>query len=251
MRALPTFETREDEIRAVCQGEKAIAWFPMTSEEIDDYSDHDDVVALARTMGLSVVSCPRAVDERLPAGAPAVDVFVLRPAEMWRVNAFRASRETLGRYEWSDSSEYLYSFLLGYSEDSCKRWVAERRHNRIGWVGQTVYSLVQGADVERLESLAQRCFPSDFETSSRYVFAQPEGCLLRDDPERALPVDVFLCRFALSNDFFLHLFGALSQPEDEAVMSVQVGVDAKELNRQLVSAIEIWGEYGWRSRPVR
>jgi hypothetical protein len=252
LRATPRYEAADDELRAVREGGKAIAWYPMTREQVEDYSDHDDLIALAGTMGLSVLTCPREVEAGLPAGAPVLDVFVLRRAEIWRVDAFRACRETLGRYQWSDSSEYLYSFFLGYSEKSCETWIAERRHNRLGWVGQTVYSLLQSPDVEKLEPGALKCFPPDFETASRTVFSHPDGFLLREDPERVLPADVFLCRFALDNVFFLRLIQEASGTDEDSVLSAQLGVGAEELNCQLASAIEIWWQGGWRTRlPLR
>src|SRR5687767_5294300 len=102
VRATPRFEATEDELRAVREGGKSIAWYPMSREQVEDYSDYDDLVALARTMGLSVLTCPREVEGAQPAGAPVMDVFVLRPSEVWRVDAFRACRQTLGRYQWSD-----------------------------------------------------------------------------------------------------------------------------------------------------
>jgi hypothetical protein len=214
----------------------------MTRAQVEEYSDHDERVILAAKAGLTVLTWPREVIE--PPGGVLVegdpdefDVFVLRPTESWRAHAFRACRQALRRYRWSDSSEYLYSVFLGCSEASCRSWIAQGRRNRLGWEGRTVYTVMETSDLPAPEPLAFRCFPPGSATAERTVFAHPDGFLLREDLEAILPAGAFLARFALENEFFLRILGATP--------SAHLGVSAEELNRRPRSPVQVWCGGGW------
>lgn len=236
------FETSQGELLAVSENRKALAWYPMTRDQIESYSDYDDLLEEARSLGLSVVTHPREDEGEL-------DVFVLRSSEIWRAEAFRACRETLGRYEWSDASEYLSSYFLGYSDEQCRSWIEDCRYNRLGWVGQTVYAFVDDTQLELLSSVSLRCFPGELDSANLTVIAHPDGYRLRRDLGRGVPPGSFLCRFALANAFFLRLFEK-AEPDDDGLVSVRLGVGPAELNSHLVASIEWWADGDWRAAKV-
>jgi hypothetical protein len=212
----------------------------MTQAQVIEYSDFEDLILAAEKSRLAVLTYPRPKAARDTHG-PTLDIFVAQPGEEWRARAFIALQRALFNYQWSDSSEYLSSVFLGFGEDDCRSWIEHCRFNRLGWTGQTVYTLFKRADTRRLEALAFRCFPRDFPLAGSMVIAHPDDCQLRPDLDNLLPDNIDLCRFALDNDFFLSLF----QDADCAFPTKIVTASALDFNEALVSHIEVWTPDGW------
>ena len=241
------WEDELDEIGAVSEGRKALAWFPLTHDQLANFSDHDDLVEAATSLRLSVLTAKRAVGPSVLEHDIAFDIFIVPEGEMWRVSAFQRCNSALERYQWGDVAEYLSSCFLGYSEEQSSSWIKQCQHDRLGWRGQTTYFLLESSRLEEFRPVGLRCFPSSLKTERLDVFAHSGPWSLRSNPATLIPEGYFLCRVALANEFFIDLFRNV-EVEDDEVMCTQAGVGASTLNEALESSIEIWSGLAWRRR---
>jgi len=237
-----------DELLAVAEGRKVLAWYPMNRAQVEEYTELDDLMDAARKLDLSVVVRARPEPVTHPA-EPDRDVFVVRDAVPWQVEAFRACQDVLGRYDWSDSSEYMYSEFLGYAPEECDAWVAECRRNRLGWRGKTLYGLCDDSQVGQLRATACRCFPESFDSASFLVFVTGAELVLPRELEGRIPHGRTLVRFAVEYESYLRLFSGASAAG--GVRSVQLGMPPAALNAVLESHIEAWTPDGWQRLVAR
>jgi hypothetical protein len=209
--------TMRAELAAVRAGKKPIAMEAWPAGELD--ADHAAMLRLAR--GLEII-------ERRERGLDLL--YVLHHArEAWRVEALHALWRTVPALGWSDGAEALESHLLGYTPAQIERWLADRRHERLGWRGTTIYALLP---IALRRSIAHHWFPHDRAT---LLWCDGTRVIKRRPPVRR---GMLLARTAIPDELAAELFpgrGWLRTCE----------LDVAELN-PVLERIELLTSRGWR-----
>jgi hypothetical protein len=141
-RAQP-YPTMQAELDAVRDGAKALALEVWPRDGILDDPDYRRMLELAWARGLQIVQQP----DQGRGGVPIVAVYALHPEQAWRIPAHRLLWQTYpdAAGAWSDGAEAVESALLGYSRAQTAAWLADLRHQRLGWRGTTVYIVAPAA----------------------------------------------------------------------------------------------------------
>jgi len=204
-----------DEIEAVANGDKPIAMFSGSREELDE------LVALAFGFGNDLMTI--LTPSHLPADPDDADLFVLRPDQAWRVPALAALWETTaGR--WSDAAEDQQSLLLGYTTDQRATWHADRSWRHAGPRGIAIYALLASADSRALDVVGRRCF-----ADGTRVFFHPTD-VLRRDALSLVPRGQTLARAGLERGLLVRTPGTITPA----------------INAGLTSTVQLLTRAGWR-----
>ncbi len=231
------YPTWEDEIQAVAQGLKGICWHGSTKEEIENPTEEEErIYDLAYSLGLTVIVRLAEPELQTPSG-DWFDIFFLKMREVWRVEALIATKKAQWGYGTSDAIMYLRCKILGYGTERSQAWLAWQQKSRLGWIGQTVYLILTKRETASLNSTGNRCFPQALVDRPVELFHAPSGYAPRENIHEVLPGDMELYRFALENEFFIELFR--NAKEAGPVVIVLLGANINELNRAIVSNIEI------------
>lgn len=239
---LPLYRSAMEEIAALQRGEKPISAFSFPRAAIEggaaDYADLAQAV-LDSGMALTLRRDRSSVPQH-----EQVYVFAHREGEAWRVAAWLAMREILGRYAWSDALEALESAILGYTEEQTVQWTAYQRARRLGWVGRTVYILMTSDQCQRIVNHGSRSFPNEMSSSETLTwFASRSSRPIASDAATKCPPGHSLARVAISRDAFKSLFGHRLQSLESDVVNVDVPASgAASLNECLESNIEFLGK---------
>jgi len=236
------YPTMRAELDAVRSGAKAMAVEVWPRDSIDEDPDHHALVRLAYARGLQVI---HQADEGR-AGVPIVAVYVLHPEDAWRVPAHRALWQVFPAAEgsWSDGAEALEGYLLGYSDRQRAAWLAEKRHERCGWRGTTIYLLLTKAQRRILAATGNRYLhPDALAEGVTAVWCDGTRVVRKRAPAWVARDQLVLARVAIADATFRRVLGEPRGP----VTSMRLTVEhARPLNAGLESKVELLGVRGWR-----
>lgn len=244
----PRIKTFDDEIAALVSGEKAFSamGFPRPSFGGDEPPDEDylKLLDIALNAGLLVVHCQRR--RPLPKGFPAdIDLFILRPDQVWRIPAYLALWEAANHASWwSDGQEILESTLLGYDRAMTAAWIAHVHRRQVKWGRATIYFLMTQSQVESLADYGMLCFPRELGAFKITAFEVRSGKLPRTDAAEVAP-GLVIARAAFSHSFRRDLFKEPDESDDDIVCRTLTEQNIRELNSALESKIQIWSSDGW------
>lgn len=209
------------ELDAIAAGTKPMSLFVAAEDEVADY------LALAVARGLTVTVHPETALDQL-------HVFVARPEEHWRIPAYLALWETAfvdGR--WSDASENLAGYLLGYTRRQRKAWLAAQHQAFPAWTSTTVYAIVEAAQRAAIDEVGRRCFASGLE-----LFVAP-GRVLRSTAVARVPRGHTLARAGIDPAVARRVFGAADRRALTRPLATLV-------NGGLRSNVQFLTRSGWR-----
>lgn len=241
-------KTFDDEIEALVSGEKAFSAmaFPRPSLGGEEPPDEDylKLLDVALKAGLLVVHCQR--PRPLPKGfPPEIELFVLRPEQVWRIPAYLGLWEAANESSWSDGQEILESTLLGYDRAMRESWMSAVRRRQVKWGCATIYFLMPHSQLESLAEHGMRCFPRELVASRLTVFQVRSGKVPRADAGEVAP-EVVIGRAAVPHAFRRDLFKEPDELDDDIACRALTEQNIRELNDALESKIQVWTPDGWR-----
>lgn len=238
--------TDESAFDANKAGKKGMSYYSWTTGAID-HRDFREILELAFDRDL-VVTLRR--DE--PWGPwtgdhQALDIFVSRPEELWRVPAWLALKETAfvdGR--WSEAAENLQSYLLGYTKTQREHWIEARRETDPAYTCATIYALLDRSAVAAVESVGRRCFGPNDSIDGLPVFFH-RGNVLRRDARSRVPRGYTLARAGLQWAAFHELFGKWDEMKKRGLIERTIDARAaRTLNANLLSNVQLLTRSGWK-----
>lgn len=238
-RVLPT--AFENEVEAVCAGEKAISFTPFDQDAFE-YVEFAEMTDAALAGGLQV-SIRETV--RPEVAIRWRDVYLHRPEEAWRIPALRVVDSLMAEYRWSDGLEALYSRLLGYTEEQLSSWLAWLHRQKVGWAGTTVYVLMSRERQDQLARFGMRCLDPSAVGADTLLFWQRD-VVPRLDIDDRIPAELALGRMALTYQMCIELFGPPAErPEGVVTRLLDESLSIK-VNQALCSKIEFRAAGTWR-----
>lgn len=223
------------ELAAIADGTKAMSVFSFGDQAVDADPAYEALIEFGRGLGLSSIC--HEVDG-------AIDVFIVREDEGWRVAAYRRLMAVLFQYRWSELSEQIQSSMLGYSAEAFELWWAAWRRSHAAPGAATVYLLLDTDDVAGVRLLGQRAVQPSGGGMLR-AFIVRGRVALRHDAIRALPGRVVIARAGVSWTFFATVFGSPVTWADSTALEARI-VDIEAFNAALLSNIEMFGIAGWK-----
>jgi hypothetical protein len=211
------------ELDAVAAGKKPLSMFVTAEDELAEW------VALAAQRNLVVTFHADPTLEQL-------HVFVARTDQQWRIPAYLALWETAfvdGR--WSDASENLAGYLLGYTKPQRKAWLAAQHQAFPAWTAMTVYALLTREQCTVIEALGRKSF--DFRDGLT-VFVH-RGGVLKPSAFSIIPRDRTLVRVGVKSEVAAKLF----EPSTSATIGAK---HVPKLNAALLSEVQFLTKAGWR-----
>lgn len=231
-----------EELHLVADGTKSMFWSSLTDDYVSNSIQYQELVDEAKSLGLAVLLRSAEPELQSPFG-DRLDVFILRPDQVWRVESLMAILRTARVYGYSARLIYLQSVLLGYSPEASSHFVEEKQHRRASWEGQTVYILLPQSSVDQLTPLGRRCFPIEMDTSAMLAFTVGSDLLSpRKNAHQLIPKTHRLCRFGLAHDFYKEVFGSELR---KSVLVMKLDLSPERLNAALCSSIQVWTTTGW------
>ena len=234
------YATMRAELDAVRDGRKAIAMELWPRDSIAEDRDYSRLVRLALARGLQLVHQP----DRSRDGLPIVAVYALRTEQAWRIPALHALwRVVAATAAWGDAAEAVEGFLLGYSEPQIAAWLAERRRERLGWRGTTIYLVITPSQRERLATTGCRYLDPEMLAAGISAAACDATRVIKVPPPSWIARrKLALARVALADPAVSRILGPPA-----ALRTARLGAGhATVLNRALESHIEILDRGGWR-----
>ena len=235
----------EQEITAVRDGLKPISmqWFHSDTVVSNPTSEFAAFQTAALKAGLLVVTYTH---ESESLEGRELYAFAAKLEQLWRVAAFVTASTNAQRYNWSDSSEYMVSRILGYSDEEANAWLFKRKRRSVGWSGPTLYLLISNAHREQICEAGFRAFPLGAQLSGITVFYVFGKLLLRRDAYRGIPASSILARASVREGVIGRIFKSVYESQDDGLyQTVLSSEDAKSLNMNITSKIEILTESGW------
>ncbi len=236
-----------DELPAVADGSKPIAWFQLTETFVESTLDFQEVLDEAARLGLSVIIRP--ADQALQTEQnDRVDVFVLLLSEAWRVEPFMIALRAIRLYKYSDSISYMTSVLLGYPEESCIHYTDREKHGRVNWLGHTAYAMFTKEEIAALAETGFKCFSVRLCKAGLKIFSPDTNRVLTHNAQDLVGTSLSICRFSLDRYFHREHFNpaALRETPDCVLTTTLPGTLISSLNKALMSKIEVWTENGWQ-----
>jgi hypothetical protein len=172
-------------------------------------------------------------------------VFVVRPAELWRVPAFMTLWNTaLVDGTWSNAAENQMSSLLGYTAKQRERWLERHRQWQAAWGCATVYALLGATQRAAVATLGDRTFGPVDELAGVTLFVCPNG-VLKTTALRLVPKGTTLARVGLDWKMFEKLFGT-KPSHGLAVRSATLSKrQVIATNAALKSKLQFFDRRGW------
>ena len=200
-----------------------------------------EFVADAMAAGLTLVSLP-------VLDCPTVlNVYAVRPENIWRAHAHHMLTQVCHSYGWNDSVEALQSAYLGYSSEEVQHWITTNRQHKAAWNAVTVYCLLTARHVQLVSEVARRAFTRESLAFPLSFFFHTGNYTCRSDAWRFLQQGSTLARMGLEMEFVKRTFkGACGYGVLDSIIQKTITADQTEnLNEALRSRIEFLTAEGW------
>lgn len=176
-----------------------------------------------------------------PGRPRVVNVFVARPAELWRVPAKLLEwRQPI--VDYPDGSDDAYgSRLFGHTAAQTRRWQAHvRQHD-----GFCVYAVLTRDQRRRVAALGQRCFGTVTELQGLTLLYTSHS--LRLDAYECVPAGQVLSRVHMNADLVRDLLGGVEYSKRERFLTVQPSrAQARAIANHQHANVELLTARGWR-----
>jgi len=227
-----------DEVQAVKDDLKLISY----SSGVRGSDFTNEIEKQALDLGLLVITSE---DRRIELTG-AIRQYVVKPENLWRVQAMDAFSKTSGMHPWTAWTERFMSSLLGYTEEQIDFWLNSLSSAQAGFGSTTVYFLVKDGYREKLKILGDRCLHPDCGEDGIDLFFPSRRVVPKIRAFELVPRGTHLARMGIGNRFAAGLFDNFSDLQDSSYLSSTIApMMIPEINAALRTSIAIFGPDGW------
>lgn len=233
---------------AVAARKKAMYYsgFPLSMLASGD-EQFAELLHMAIDRDLTVVIHNRRIPFPLERQEP--DVFVLPIEESWRVPAFAALRDAAfeGDGRWSNAAEAQSSYLLGYTAQQRRRWIAWQKERQAAWTCKTIYTLLTLEQKQLVLDVGRRCFGPALSLVGRAFFFHRQNDGVKKTAARLVPRDLTLARVGLAWKATRTFFGDFKNWKPRGLVTATATKKlAPMINAELLSNVQLLTSAGWK-----
>ena len=230
------------EIEGVRSGTKPIAAFSFPEAALTDDPMYRELRSKSLNAGLLLIH------QSSEEAFPEICVFICRAEQVWRAHALMAVRHCLtsSGQPWSYNSEYLESYLLGYSKSEIDEWFERKREMRVSPEGVTLYLLMSAPQAAALDDLGMKALSVETLVQPMLAFYM-SGFVTISHVATSLIGDRVLGRVAVKAFALQRIFGPTFNQRRGELHSCAISAgEAKHLNHSFQSRIELWANGQWQ-----
>ncbi len=177
-----------------------------------------------------------------------VRLYIAKPENLWRVQALEALSKILEHCKWSYGTEYLESYLLGYSPEAIDLWLKSHQSSTGGYGIVPVFCLLDGEYREKLKLLGDHCLHPNCGNDGISLFYPGRRIVPKRKAFEMVPPGMFLARLGIKWRLALTLLNNPLALEEKGYLSLTVALDdIPHINAGLQSPVAIFGPDGWSS----